>query len=81
MNEATFAAWYEWVCKGNRNPFGDPRDGGKAWAYWSYWDNEADKRPQDLTVLDVERMEDDPEANSVHHGALAAAEDWERENS
>ena len=51
ITEEIYAAWYEWVCKGNRNPFEDRSmyEGeelrivyGKELAYWSYWDNAAD---------------------------------------
>jgi len=80
MDEATFAAWYEWVCKGNRNPFDDICE-GKGFAYWSYWDNEADRRPHELTAYDLECMERDPEADRIHWGALAAAEDWDNRPS
>ena len=84
MNEATYAAWWEWVCKGNRNPYSDDYlnadeiERGKYLAYYLSWDNAADMKASELTIFDLQRMEDDPEADSVHDTAMIAAADWER---
>ena len=86
MDEATYAAWWEWVCKGNRNPYNDDYlsadeiERGKFLAYCLSWDNAADRKASDLTIFDLERMEDEPEADSVHDAAMTAAYEWEREN-
>jgi hypothetical protein len=84
ITEELYAAWYEWVCKGNRNPFGDLSmnedriNYGKSLAYWSYWDNASDIKRVHLTDFDIERMEEDPNADGIHWGAMEAAKDWER---
>jgi hypothetical protein len=81
ITEELYAEWYEWVCKGNRNPFDDPEDRieqGKCLAYYSYWDNASDIKRAHLTDFDIERMEEDPNADGIHWGAMEAAKDWER---
>lgn len=79
MDNETYMAWYEWVCKGNRNPYDDIREGA-GFVYWSYWDNAADRRPCELTEDDILRMEDDPNADIIHDGAMCAVADWEYAN-
>ena len=88
ITEELYAEWYAWVCKGNRNPFEDSSmyedecEGrifcGKYYAYCSYWDNASDVKRDEISKFDIERMEDDPNADSVHWGAMEHAKDWER---
>jgi hypothetical protein len=81
ITEELYAEWYEWVCKGNRNPFDDREDRieqGKYLAYYSYWDNASDIKRAHLTDFDIERMEEDPNADGIHWGAMEAAKDWGR---
>ena len=84
ITEELYAEWDKWVSNGNRNPFDDSDaadffEKGKELAYYSSWDNAADRKRSEITVFDIERMEDDPNADSVHWAAMIAAEDWERE--
>ena len=82
ITEEMFEAWYRWVCGGDRNPFdesgGDAIEKGKAFVYWSSWDNAADRDRASLSIFDFERMEEDPNADSIHWAAMIAAEEWER---
>ena len=81
ITEELYAEWNEWVSKGDRNPFdhnGDAMEKGKEFAYYSSWDNAADIKRSELTQFDIERMEDDPNADDVHWAAMEAAKDWER---
>ena len=81
ITEELYAEWYEWVSKGNQNPFdyhGDFIENGKHCAYDSSWDNAADIKRSELTQFDIERMEDYPDADCVHWTAMESAKDWER---
>jgi len=81
ITEELYAEWYEWVRKGDRNPFdhnGDAMEKGKEFAYHSSWDNAADIKRSELSQFDIERMENDPNADDVHFAAMEAAKDWER---
>jgi hypothetical protein len=82
ITEELYAEWYEWIKAGDRNPFdydGDTIEKGKHLVYCSSWDNSSDRKRSEITEFDIERMEDDPNADDVHWTAMEAAKDWERE--